>query len=134
MTYDLGKLIKLHNDARSKSWWTLKPLSRDERLMEYAQDWADTMAKRNRMVHSSMRDVLQLGFAAAGENIAWNQQSEEAVMSAWLWSPGHRWNIMGSSYNAIGCGVADAGRGPYWCVVFGRPKPQRATWRPEWKA
>ena len=134
MSYDLNKLIKLHNDARAKSWWTLKPLSADDRLMRYAQAWADTMARRNRMVHSSMRDVMALGFSRVAENIAWNQQSEEAVMSAWLWSPGHRWNVMSSGVDRIGCGVADAGRGPYWCVCFGRAKPVTLQWRPRWKA
>lgn len=131
MSYDLDKLIRLHNDARSKSWWTLKPLSKDERLMLYAQAWAETMARRNRMVHSSMSDVMALGYSRVAENIAWNQRTEEAVMSAWLWSPGHRWNIMSSGVDRIGCGVADAGRGPYWCVVFGRPRAARYTWRPE---
>lgn len=134
MPYDMNKLVSLHNAARSRSWWSLKPVSRDERLMAYAQDWADTMARRNRMVHSAMRDVMALGFSSVAENIAWNQRTEEAVMNAWLWSPGHRWNVMGSSYTAIGCGVADAGRGPYWCVVFGKPKQTRQVWRPEWKA
>lgn len=117
---DLGKLIVLHNQARAKSWWTLKPLSPDAKLMAYAQQWADTMATRNRMVHSSMRDIMRLGFSRAAENIAWNQQTEEAVMSAWLWSPGHRWNIMSAGSNVIGCGVADKGKGPFWCVCFGR--------------
>jgi uncharacterized protein YkwD len=120
MPYDLAKLVRLHNDARAKSWWTLKPLSVDAKLMGYAQAWADTMAKRNRMVHSSMRDIMRLGYSRAAENIAWNQQSEEAVMSAWLWSPGHRWNIMSGSSNVIGVGVKDEGRGPFWCACFGR--------------
>ena len=120
MSYDMRKLVDLHNAARAKSWWTLKPLTPDVKLMEYAQKWADSMATRNRMVHSSMRDILKLGFSRAAENIAWNQKSEEAVMNAWLWSPGHRWNIMSGGSNVIGCGVADKGRGPYWCVCFGR--------------
>ena len=134
MSYDLDKLVQLHNKARSSSWWSLKPLSADDRLMRYAQAWADTMARRNRMVHSSMRDVMALGFSRVAENIAWNQQSEEAVMSAWLWSPGHRWNVMSSGVDRIGCGVADQGSGPYWCVCFGRAKPVTLQCRPRWKA
>lgn len=118
--YDMKKLVRLHNEARAKSWWSLKPLSEDVKLMRYAQEWATTMARRNRMVHSSMRDIMRLGFLRAAENIAWNQKSEEAVMNAWLWSPGHRWNIMSGSSNVIGVGVCDAGKGPYWCVCFGR--------------
>lgn len=120
MAYDMALLIKLHNDARARSWWSVKPLSRDEKLMAYAQRWADNMARVGWMRHSSMRDIMRLGYSRAAENIAWNQRTEQAVMTAWLWSPGHRWNLMSGSYNVVGCGVADAGGGPYWCVCFGR--------------
>jgi uncharacterized protein YkwD len=118
--YNVKKLIALHNAARSQSWWRLKPLSEDAALMHYAQEWAATMARRRSMTHSSMRDILKLGYSRAAENIAWNQRSEEDVMNAWLWSPGHRWNVMSSGSNVIGAGVCDAGGGPYWCVCFAR--------------
>lgn len=122
MAYDLEKLIELHNAARAESWWSLKPVYKNGKLMRYAQDWADTMAKRGRMTHSNMRSIMEMGFWRASENIAWNQQSEEAVMRAWLRSWGHRANIMAAGMDSVGCGVADAGRGPYWCVCFGARK------------
>lgn len=118
----MSRLVELHNEARAKSWWNLKPLSADRQLMDYARAWAETMAGRGRMTHSSMRDVMALGYSPAGENIAWGQSTEADVMSAWLWSPGHRANIMGSRYSRIGCGAAEAKGRLYWCVVFGRPK------------
>jgi uncharacterized protein YkwD len=118
-------LVDLHNEARNgASWmWTINPLSMDDKLMRYAQDWADNMAERNRMVHSSMRDIMKLGFSPVGENIAWGQKDEKAVMNAWLWSPGHRSNIMSTSYTLIGCGASYSKNDRlYWCVVFGRAK------------
>lgn len=118
----MGKLIELHNQARAESWWTLKPVYRNTKLMDYAQAWADGMAKRGRLTHSNMRSIMEMGFWRAAENIAWNQQSEAEVMKAWLRSPGHRGNILRSGMDSIGCGVADAGKGPYWCVCFGARK------------
>ena len=118
----MTKLVELHNEARAKSWWSLKPLTADDALMEYAQKWAETMAARGRMTHSSIRDIMALGYSPAGENIAWGQGDEQAVMSAWLRSPGHRANIMGSRYSRIGCGAASKSSRLYWCCCFGKPK------------
>lgn len=118
----LDKLIELHNDYRSKGLLSQKPLVKNDKLMAYAQEHAERMAKSNRMRHSSMRNVMKLGFSMAGENIAWGQTSEEAVMSGWMWSPGHRSNIMGTSYDSIGVGAAVRNGRIYWCAVFGKER------------
>jgi uncharacterized protein YkwD len=122
MTISNDVLIDLHNQARAKSWFgKIHPLEKDDRLMEYAQKHAEWMASNNRMIHSSMRKIMKLGFSVVGENIAWGQSSEKSVVNAWLWSPGHRFNIMGRSYTKIGCGYArDKNNRIYWCVCFGR--------------
>lgn len=120
---DMDKLIELHNEARSKSsWmWQINPLVKDEKLMIYAQEHANWMAESGWMAHSSMRKIMKLGFSRAAENIAWSQPTPERVMNAWLWSPGHRRNIMSNSYDRIGCGARKDSRGRlYWCVCFGR--------------
>jgi uncharacterized protein YkwD len=124
---DMDELIALHNEARSgASWmWSISPLVKDAKLMQFAQEWANTMAERGRMRHSSMRDIMKLGFSRAGENIAWGQKDARTVMNAWLWSPGHRRNIMSTSYTHIGCGARKDSRGRlYWCVCFGRPRSE----------
>lgn len=112
------RLWSLHNEMRGSKG--MKPLVIDERLCEYAQKHAVSMAKKGSMYHSSM-DALQkfCGRDVVGENVAWGQSTEEEVFSDWMWSPGHRWNILGSSYDRAGFGVAkdDDGRN-YWCVVF----------------
>lgn len=118
----MDRLIELHNEYRAKGVLGQKPLVKNEKLMVYAQEHAEWMARNNRMRHSSMRNVMKLGFGSAGENIAWGQKSEESVMSGWMWSPGHRANIMGASYDSIGVGAAVRDGRIYWCAVFGRAK------------
>jgi uncharacterized protein YkwD len=120
---DINTLVALHNDARQQaSWaWTLPPLAGDATLMKYAQEHANWMSDHGRLVHSSMRKLMQLGFTAAGENIAWGQKTPASVMQSWLWSPGHRRNIMSRTYTKLGCGVAQDNKNRlYWCVCFGR--------------
>lgn len=122
---NLSKLIELHNDARSSgSWlWKIPELKESRGLMVYAQDWAENMASKDKLVHSFISDIIKLGFSNAGENIAYGQSTEESVINSWLRSPGHRKNIMNKNYTHIGCGFANSARGvPYWCVCFGKLK------------
>lgn len=116
-------LIDLHNESRNNnSWmWKIFPLVMDDRLMLYAKDWADWMAENNRMTHSSMNKIMRLGFNKVGENIAWGQENEKSVMKSWLLSPGHRANIMSTSYTKIGCAASyNSYNHLYWCVCFGK--------------
>ena len=108
------KLLDLHNEERSS--WGYEPLETDSSLCECAQKHAEKMSKEKRLAHSSMTD-LQSG--SVGENIAWGQKTEADVVNAWMWSPGHRWNILGSEYRKAGFGMAKDSEGRiYWCVVF----------------
>lgn len=116
-------LTDLHNEARNANSWMLPilPLIMDDRLMLYAKDWADWMAENNRMTHSNMNKIMRLGFNKVGENIAWGQENEKSVMKSWLWSPGHRANIMSTSYTKIGCAASYSSYDRlYWCVCFGK--------------
>jgi uncharacterized protein YkwD len=120
---DMEALVELHNAARKKaSWaWKLPPLEADEKLTTYAQEHANRMVSENVLRHSSMRNIMQLGFSAAGENIAWGQKTTESVLNSWLWSPGHRRNIMSRTYTKLGCGAAKDNKNRlYWCVCFAR--------------
>ena len=120
---DISTLVELHNTARQKaSWaWKLPPLEVNDTLTAYAQEHANWMASNDRLQHSSMKKIMQLGFSAAGENIAWGQSTPEKVMQSWLWSPGHRRNIMSRTYTKLGCGAAKDNKNRlYWCVCFGR--------------
>jgi uncharacterized protein YkwD len=56
---------------------------------------------------------------AIGENIAKGQDTAEQVMRAWMNSPEHRANILGSQFKVIGIGFASSGSTEYWVQHFG---------------
>ena len=123
---NLSHLVEMHNEARGgkiNSWLGADKtlLEMDDNLMNYAQNWAIHMSEKERLYHSSMKDIMRLGFNKVGENIAYGQKNEEAVMKTWMNSPGHRSNIMNNSFNRIGCGFSYSDNDViYWCVCFGR--------------
>lgn len=122
---NLSRLVDLHNEARkNNSWmWNLDPLSMNIDLMNYASDWAEEMAKRSRLIHSDMKDIMSLGFSSVAENIAYGQRTEDKVMKTWLNSPGHRKNILSKSVDSIGCGFYYNNSDIiYWCVCFGKKR------------
>ena len=63
--------------------------------------------------------VKAVGYNASthGENIARNYNNEDAVIRAWLASPGHCSNIMSKDFTEVGAGH----EGIYWTMVFARP-------------
>lgn len=110
-------LLNLHNKEREMKGRA--SLAIDPYLVEYAQRYAEEMARRNRLVHSNI-SVLMGNYSTAGENIAWNQETEEEVVRDWMNSSGHRANIMSRNFTKVGFGVAKAKDGSlYWCTVFG---------------
>jgi len=111
-------LLDLHNKERTG--WGYSPLEMDDKLCEYAQKHAEKMSREERLNHSKMSDLQKVNDSnAVGENIAWGQEDEATAVSAWMWSPMHRWNILGSSYKKAGFGASKDSEGRYyWCVVF----------------
>lgn len=57
-------------------------------------------------------------YRTAGENIAYGQQTPDAVMNAWMNSSGHRANILGSQFTKIGVGYTVINGTPYWAQMF----------------
>lgn len=65
--------------------------------------------------------VTEVGFRGSfiGENIARGQPTPEAVMAAWMSSPGHCRNIMNPRYHFLGVGLAHSPAGePNWTQNF----------------
>ncbi|RSS74062.1 CAP domain-containing protein [Streptomyces sp. WAC06614] len=54
-----------------------------------------------------------------GENIARGQGDAQAVMTAWMNSPGHRANILNCEFRTLGVGLHVAPGGPWWTQDFG---------------
>lgn len=96
-------------------------LRSDDRLRTAAKRHSGHMARANFFDHtspsgSSMTDrVRRAGYLrgsggwALGENIAWGTgalATPQAIVEAWMRSPGHRANILTGSFREIGVGVA----------------------------
>ena len=61
---------------------------------------------------------------AMGEIIAAGYRDATAVVDAWMNSPGHRAQILGASFTALGVGLVKGGSyGTYWTVDFGALPP-----------
>jgi uncharacterized protein YkwD len=61
------------------------------------------------------------GWTAIGENVAEGYDTEAAVLTAWMMSPGHAANILSPNYTHEGSGIAASSDGiRYWTQDFGR--------------
>jgi uncharacterized protein YkwD len=111
-------LFILHNHFRN--FHGADSLQRDPQLFNYAQAWAETMARTGKMKHSSLRFV-GADFRSGAENVAFGQKTPQQAMTSWMESWGHRRNILNHHFAYTGFGVAydSAGRA-YWCAVFAR--------------
>lgn len=104
----------------------LPPLCLNKELGSAAQDHSDDQQSCGRMSHTgcdgsaftSRMTAAGYEWTTGGENVAWNQKTAAAVMSAWMNSSGHRANILGSSFKNIGIGLSSE---YYWTQDFGSP-------------
>ncbi|MEH1028383.1 CAP domain-containing protein [Micromonospora profundi] len=122
-----GRVLELVNARRAEGGCA--PVQSDPELTTAAQRHSQDQAEHRSMSHtgSDGSDVGQrldrAGYAwrTYGENVAYNQSTPEAVMTAWMDSPGHRANILNCAFTEIGIGRADTGDGPYWTQNFAAP-------------
>ena len=119
------QVIKLVNQERAKRG--LQTLTKNWQLARVARYKSQDMVNHNYFSHTSptygspftMMQNFGIKFTAAGENIAYGQPTAQAVMTAWMNSPGHRSNILSPAYNQIGVGVAKTSSGVYyWTQQF----------------
>ncbi len=104
------------NEARRHAH--LRSLVADESLTRAAGARARTMAAERQLSHDGWDSVVH-GDATAGENIAYNYPTADAVMRGWLASPGHRANILRAAYRRIGVGcVVDPSGKRWWSQAF----------------
>lgn len=115
-------VFELTNQERAKHG--LAPLQVDEPLSKVAREKSRDMAQNryfdhNSPVHGSPFDMMRangITYRTAGENIAKGQQTPEAVVQAWMDSPGHRANILNDSFTHIGIGYVEQGN--HWTQQF----------------
>jgi len=104
----LQKIFDLTNKERQDH--NLKPLKINSLLNKAAQLKAEDMVKNNYFDHYSPQGISPwhwiekagYHYATAGENLAVDYQTPEAVVKAWLLSASHRANILNEKYTEIG--------------------------------
>lgn len=121
MTDCASEVVKLVNEERAKEG--LDPLTPVMELNEYAMlrstELVDKFEHERLDGSNPLNYVMEMeGIYCAGENIAMGQSSPEAVMNAWMNSPGHHANILESSFTSIGVGCYQYRGRLYWTQIF----------------
>ncbi|MEV0094185.1 CAP domain-containing protein [Streptomyces sp. NPDC050738] len=103
-----------------------KPVTANGPLAALATAFSEDMAARDFFDHTDPDGKSPWDRADAagvdglgGENIARGQADADAVMDAWMNSPGHRANILNCDYKTLGVGVHFGSGGPWWTQDFG---------------
>ncbi|MFD7279295.1 CAP domain-containing protein [Streptomyces sp. NPDC059862] len=119
-----AEVLKLVNEERAKAGCS--PLAANSALAELAGDFSDAMAAQGFFDHTDPSGATPWDRAEAagitslgGENIARGQADAQAVMDAWMNSPGHRANILNCDFKTLGVGVHYGSGGPWWTQNFG---------------
>ncbi|MCX2967500.1 MULTISPECIES: CAP domain-containing protein [Streptomyces] len=119
-----ARVLTLVNQERARAG--CQPLRADAALAGLAGDHSRDMAERGYFSHTDPEGRSPFDRAAeagvrhmGGENIARGQATPEAVMEAWMNSPGHRANIVNCDFTTLGVGVHNGDGGPWWTQAFG---------------
>lgn len=132
-----ASIISLTNQTRQQS--KVSTLKANTLLARAAESKAQDMINQQYFAHVSPTGVTpwkwfkQAGYAYtyAGENLALDFISGEDVIAAWLKSPSHRRNLLGTKYKDIGVAVVTGKiNGVSSLIVvqmFGAPTPAPAT-------
>ncbi|WEH15058.1 CAP domain-containing protein [Streptomyces sp. VNUA24] len=117
-------VLLLVNEERAKAGCS--PVAADSDLSRLAEAFSEDMALRSFFDHTDPDGADPWDRAASlgitglgGENIARGQATAEAVMEAWMNSPGHRANILNCDFKTLGVGVHLGDGGPWWTQDFG---------------
>jgi uncharacterized YkwD family protein len=119
------EVIRLVNVERAKVGRSA--LTENSELSRIARIKSNDFIKNNYFSHTSPTygspfDMLKsfgITFTAAAENIAKGQGTAADAMNSWMNSSGHRANILNSTYNQIGVGVARDSKGNlFWTQLF----------------
>ncbi len=112
-TFQLHPIEQMILDATNaqRAQYGLAPLAVDRDLIKSARAHAIWMTQNQTMQHTSQ---------PVAENIAMGQPDCDSVIAAWMNSPGHRANILNSSYRRIGVAAYQmpGGGAIFWCQQF----------------
>lgn len=103
----------------------LSPLTLDAELCEAAAIRASEAAKSFSHTRPSgqswatILEEMQIQYRSAGENLAQNYETPEAVVQGWMNSPGHRANILSSKFSRMGIACSRNSQGDLcWAQLF----------------
>lgn len=118
-----AEIVRLVNEERARAG--LSPLTIDRNMekagMVRAKEIVNSFSHTRPNGTSFATALKEQGvtYRGAGENIAWGQKSAQAVMDAWMKSPGHRANILDAKYTKIGVAHYQNSQGTnYWVQLF----------------
>lgn len=117
------EVLRLVNNERAKlglgnleTDYTLE-IAAMERAAELQKSFSHTRPDGSRF--STVLDQHNISYRAAGENLAMNYPSPEAVVEGWMNSTGHRANILNGDFNKLGVGIVKTENGSYlWTQLF----------------
>ncbi|MCB1028238.1 MAG: CAP domain-containing protein, partial [Microthrixaceae bacterium] len=98
-----SQAIGLINSERSSRG--IAKLSQASDLNAKAGNWAAKMRDECKLSHSKLSDGVTLSWRALGENVGYSS-SISKIHTNLMNSSGHRANILNSSYDRVGVGIA----------------------------
>jgi len=117
------KVLELVNENRVENG--LAELSFNKELYQAASIRAEELAtsfshsRPNGKSAFSVLDDLEIFYMCAGENIAAGFNTPKTAITAWMHSPGHRANILGTDYTSAAVGVyVSSDETCYWCLML----------------
>ena len=116
------EVVVLINKIRRENG--LNELTIDTELSRVARIKSQDMRDNGYFSHTSptygspfdMMKSFGIKYRSAGENIAMGYRTPQSVVDGWMNSPGHRANILNSSFSKIGMGYI--ANGNYWTQMF----------------
>jgi len=99
---DRSEVIAHINYSRAQAG--VRPLAENAELNAKADAWASRLRDDCRIYHSRLADGAPRGWQKLGENVGRGGNIAQ-VHQAYLNSPGHRRNILDSSFNLVGAGA-----------------------------
>lgn len=118
----VNQVVSIINQKRKSKG--IKSVKTDAKLQKAAMKRAKEIAKKfdhTRPNGSSCFTILEeydINYRTCGENIAYGQPDAKSVMDAWMHSPGHRSNILNSSFGRVGIGLYKKSGTCYWVQIF----------------
>lgn len=106
-----SQILQLMNAKRTEAG--LQPLTLDNTLVQVARYKSNDMIQNNFFDHTNpdgtkwtnWLQAIGYKYTTTGENIAYNTYDAVELFNQWWNSPGHRANMMNSSYTKVGIGV-----------------------------